>query len=116
MESEVIMSTAPKIGSHLEPSPFVHFESYRQRAARMRGEYVGQSARHGLSRVARGMRPSRSVGLSFAALALATVAFWAVMLTSPPTTVAEVAPGISIESVHRNAPRDLPALYVNEPF
>jgi hypothetical protein len=47
-----------------------------------------------------------TIGVFIAALALATGAFWSVMLTSPPVTVA-AQEAFSIESILRNAPRDL---------
>jgi hypothetical protein len=50
-----------------------------------------------------------TIGAFVAGLALATAAFWSVMLTSPPVTVA-AQEAFSIESILRNAPRDLPVI------
>ena len=43
------------------------------------------------------------------ASAVATGAFWATMLTSPPTTEA-ANPALSISELHRKAPVDLPTM------
>lgn len=51
-------------------------------------------------------KTKRRLGMFGAAFAVATGAFWATMLTTPPTTEA-ANPGFSISDLQRNAPRDL---------
>ena len=43
-----------------------------------------------------------------AAFALAAASFWATMLTSPPTTVAEPRGGIDTYSIDLSVPQNLP--------
>ena len=52
-------------------------------------------------------RVKRRVGVFAAALVVATGAFWATMLTSPPKTEASLK-HLSVMELHRAAPLDLP--------
>jgi hypothetical protein len=79
-------------------------------AKRMRDEALGRHlATLGLA-AGRPFRASaRAVGLSLGAAAVATGAFWAVMLTSPPRTQA------SVEPVETAAPAPAVACLVSPP-
>ena len=50
----------------------------------------------------------RLLGLSVAAFAIATAAFWATMLTDPPKTEAGLAEKFNINDTLRTAPKNAP--------
>ena len=84
----------------------IDFDGYRNEAMRLRAEYVS-------GRLADRKSPgimSRRVSLALTAFALATAAFWATMLTSPPTTEASGTVSYGVQELMRNAPLDLPSL------
>jgi hypothetical protein len=82
-----------------------NYELHRQRASLERGCYLRGSSSSSLPSVS--PQTKRRVSLFVTALAVATGAFWATMLTSPPVTEA-ADPGFSILELHRNAPLSLP--------
>ncbi len=82
---------------------FTSLERRRGGTARLAGAY-GRFA----STFERQSRPGRRTILFIAAFGVATAAFWAVMVTSPPVTEAQES--FSVESLNRNAPLDLPVL------
>jgi hypothetical protein len=83
----------------------IDFNSFRQKALDERRAYIGKV----LSGAAPSLSPQikRRFSVFAAALVVATGAFWATMLTSPPVTEA-AAPGFSILELHQKAPLSLP--------
>ena len=86
---------------------------YRQRAQRERSAYIRalvSEAAPSLPELSPGAK--RKLTLSAAALAMATAAFWAIMLVSPPQSSAAQteASGVPVFEMMRHAPADLPAL------
>ena len=83
----------------------IHFDRYRASAHRLRQEYIG-----GLFAKGRGIASSSRgrLGMFAAAFGLATAAFWATMLTSPPVTEATTISGITSAEIERSAPKDVP--------
>lgn len=81
------------------------FDARRTEAKRLRGEFFRGTVHATASRLA-----TPRVRLFASALVVATAAFWAVMLTVPPTTEAALKSGFDIGELHRQAPTDLPAL------
>ena len=83
----------------------IHFDRYRARALGLRQEYVGELFAKGrvMTASSRG-----KLGMFAAAFALATAAFWATMLTSPPTTEATPISGIMSAEIERSAPKNVP--------
>ena len=79
------------------------YERYRARAMDLRQEHARQ-----VFAKARVMAASSRGKLTMFATAfgLATAAFWATMLTSPPTTEATPTRGIMSAEIDRNAPKD----------
>ena len=84
-----------------------NYELHRQRAVRERGTYLRDTLSSSLPSVS--PRTKRRLSLFAAAFAVATGAFWATMLTSPPVTEA-ANPGFSLLELHRNAPLSLPLM------
>ncbi len=81
------------------------YDRHRAEALRLRHEYIGSLWARG-----RAMAVSRSgkLGMFAAAFGLATAAFWATMLTSPPTTKATTLGGTAATEAERDAPKDAP--------
>ena len=84
---------------------FTHLDRHRARALGLRQEYVGElfAKGRGIASSSRGR-----LGMFAAAFALATAAFWATMLTSPPVTEATTISGITSAEIERSAPRNVP--------
>ena len=81
--------------------PFLNYELHRQKALQERHAYLKAS----LPSIS--PKTKHRVGLFATAVIVATGAFWATMLTSPP--VSEAAnQGFSIHELHLKAPLDLP--------
>ena len=83
-----------------------NYALHRERAARERGSYLRETLSSSLP--SGSPQTKRRVSLFGAALAVATGAFWAIMLTSPPVTEAAATPGFSIHELHLKAPLSLP--------
>jgi hypothetical protein len=85
----------------------IDFSSFRQKAQQERLAYVGGV----LSSTAPSLSPQakRRVSLFAAAFVVATGAFWATMLTSPPQTEASAKP-FSVLELQNAAALDLPAM------
>lgn len=83
----------------------IDFSSFRQKALQERRAYIGDV----LSSAAPSLSPQvkRRASVFAAALAVATGAFWATMLTSPPRTEASVKHP-SVMELQQAAPLDLP--------
>ena len=89
------------------PDTSIDVEFYSQQAHRERSVYVRQTLsplKLLISTTAKGR-----VTAFAAAFAVASGAFWATMLTSPPTTEA-ANPALSISELQRKAPVDLPTM------
>jgi hypothetical protein len=72
------------------PSDGLTFYEYRERAIQARAAYLQElSSKVSLPRVS--LRTKRGLGLFAMAFVVATGAFWANMLTSPPKTEAVIA-------------------------
>ena len=65
--------------------PSIDYDFHREVAAQMRAEFLRDAVSKRLSAAKPSRRPLRTLGL---AALLATGAFWAVMLSNPPKTVA----------------------------
>ena len=85
----------------------IDFSSFRQKALQERRSYIGGV----LSGAAPSLSPQvkRRVSVFATALVVATGAFWATILTSPPRTEASVK-HLSVMELHQAAPLDLPSL------
>ena len=81
------------------------YDRHRAEALRLRHEYVASLLASGRVMA---LSPRGKLGMFAAAFGLATAAFWATMLTSPPVTEATPVNGIMGAEIERTAPKDAP--------
>lgn len=81
------------------------FDPDIEAAHRMRWQAIGELVARGASAVPVASVSRRTWSTLAIAFALATAAFWAIMLTDPPIT--EAATTFQIDALHRSAPLDL---------
>ncbi len=97
---------------HRYPDGSINHDHYRRPARRERDadphDVPGDAPERGARLPALSPRGRRRVEIAAAALVVATGAFWAVMLTSPPTTrAADPPPAPWAIELQRTAPLDL---------
>ena len=87
------------------------FHDFKQRAQKERAAYLRELASSATLPIPElSVQAKRKLTMFAAAVGLATGAFWAVILTTPPQTSAAQDANVPVSEMMRNAPLDLSTL------